>query len=55
MAEQYNQRLVEMAAIVCGKIVLTHDTQSDRVAGSLSFGVGSETSIVACSVTCDTL
>jgi len=44
-----------MTAIVCGNNVLTHDPQSDGVAGALSLGVGGETSIVACSVTCDTL
>ena len=44
-----------MTASVCGNTVLTHDSQSDRVAGALSLGVGSETSVVACRVTCDTL
>lgn len=51
----YKQHLVEMTAIVCGNNVLTHDPQSDGVAGALSLGVGGQTSIVACSVTCDTL
>ena len=44
-----------MTASVYGNTVLTHDSQSDRVAGALSLGVGSETSVVACRVTCDTL
>jgi hypothetical protein len=55
MEVQHTQRPVEMASIVCGNTVLTHDSQIDRVAGSLSLCVGSETSIVARRVTCDTL
>jgi len=55
MGEQHKQRMVEMTARECGNTVLTHDSQSNGVAAALSLGVGSETSIVACRVTCDAL
>jgi hypothetical protein len=55
MTEEHEQRLVEMTASVSGNIVLTHDSQSDRVTCALSLGVGGEASVVTRCVACDAL
>lgn len=55
MTDEHEQRLVEMTASVCGNIVLTHDSQKDRVTCALSLGVGGEASVVTRCVACDAL
>jgi hypothetical protein len=52
---KYKQGLVKMTTSVSGNTVLTHDPQSDGVAGALSLGVGGKASVVPGRVTRDAL